>query len=525
MTYIRHRPARRRAARFHRPALSNSERTVPTASGCSDTDDASALATATATVTAAAATSPLPGTERAIPPATSIDPATASDEREKRDVPAAVGGPGSATPSPTTAVQRAARMSGRRRVVPADLFIPSEPKQTHIGTGGGKSHSLAGVLTALVLESKGRTALTGPSLKLLHTAFQTASSSRLSPKKTREEKETDELNSELDQLSCFSRKRENKFASCPVNTLPSKKAVRPRPPGRMSPTINKHSLFLQVQKYGLHQQRHLRLEEKGRTLAHRGEGFGGDTERSVPPGDEDERQGPIFALSALSCADEPQLAASDTRTSVDDASTILQNLQDFSSTADSATGATRRPPPNSPSQEHSTRLSPLRCAPRSLARRASSPPPSTASASPRVPLHCTERPIPAALGYTDTHDASAPAAATAAPLPGAICAVPAPAPAPPRSQGVRRSHAPQLRDAVCAGMGGKRAGQDIENGREGNEQAALPRKLTGRPLPCTERAKRDADVCATRAGIARAVWTRVRNIPSSGRECRAWKCT
>ncbi|KAH8109710.1 hypothetical protein DFH11DRAFT_1730811 [Phellopilus nigrolimitatus] len=115
-------------------------------------------------------------------------------------------------------------------------------------------------------------------------------------------------------------------------------------------------------------------------------------------------------------AAEPRLSASDTRMSVDNASTIAQSLQDeLSNTASS----TRRPPPIPPSQAHRTCPFPLRRAPRSLVTRTPSPLPPTASASPRVPLHHTERPIPAALGYSDTDDTSVHAAAAAAPLAGA----------------------------------------------------------------------------------------------------------
>ncbi|KAH8109711.1 hypothetical protein DFH11DRAFT_1547993 [Phellopilus nigrolimitatus] len=79
--------------------LPSSERAVPTASGRSDTDDASAPAAAAASVTSTAAVNPLPGTEHAIPPITGINFTAPSDEREKRAVPTVVGGLGSATPS------------------------------------------------------------------------------------------------------------------------------------------------------------------------------------------------------------------------------------------------------------------------------------------------------------------------------------------------------------------------------------------------------------------------------------------
>ncbi|KAH8109714.1 hypothetical protein DFH11DRAFT_900768 [Phellopilus nigrolimitatus] len=135
-------------------------------------------------------------------------------------------------------------------------------------------------------------------------------------------------------------------------------------------------------------------------------------------------------------AAEPRLAASDTCTSADNASTIAQSLQiDLSNTASSLAGVgrpgarsraasqniwIRHPPPNPLSQAHPTCPFPLRRAPRSLSPRSPSPPPPAARASPRVPLHRAERPIPAAFGYSDTDDASVPPAATAAPAPRTI---------------------------------------------------------------------------------------------------------
>ncbi|KAH8106556.1 hypothetical protein DFH11DRAFT_1233100 [Phellopilus nigrolimitatus] len=187
---------------------------------------------------------------------------------------------------------------------------------------------------------------------------------------------------------------------------------------------------------------------------------------------------------------EPRLAASHTRTSVDDRTEpperLLQPREGPCEPSSVTDYLDQTSTAKSASHTHPTCPSPLRRAPR-LWPCTPHPHHLQQRARPRGFLHCTERTISAAFGYSDTDDASAPAAAAAAPLPPrhhvhrsgpGLTTSPRSAPLPetacPRRTGVPSSATPSA--SVQTFMKSERARADA---------AAKGRAADGRACICT----------------------------------------